>query len=130
MSDDKYRYRIINTYDQLKVAVSEGAVNKQQAVAVSYNPIQKIGFTRCAEWEIFSPYFKTDPEAHWTDYGKKKFTVTHRGEKKTVLAEAMQWASEKYGVQEWAKNRAGDYVPKEIEARFPIPKERKEVCDE
>jgi len=33
----------------------------------------------------------------------------------------MEWACQKYGPREFAKNRMRDYVEKEVNERFPIP---------
>lgn len=58
--------------------------------------------------------FKTDVNAHWQDHGNKSFMVMSRDEAKTALAEAQKWASDKYGIKEWAKNPFGDWMDAEF----------------
>jgi hypothetical protein len=121
---------IINTYEQLVAAVGSG-FDKRKAVSISY-PAPDRSNSRdvsVSKWSVFSPFFKTDPEAAWYDYGCKIFSLrfggdTHHERKQAALKAAMERAVQ-YGVTEWAKNRRGDYVAKDINDNFPIRKERK-----
>lgn len=79
----------------------------------------------------------TDSKAPWYNYGKMTFEVnwTHSKDfpregtvgqrRKQALAEATAWVTEKYGAREFVKNRVGDYVEKEVNDKFPIPKREK-----
>jgi hypothetical protein len=65
----------------------------------------------------------TDRNAHWTDYGKKAFHVGLGVKKPEALAEAQAWVRDIYGIAgPWVRNRMGDYVLAEVNARFPLPK--------
>lgn len=119
---------IINTYNQLKKAVASG-FGKRQAVAVSYSAPDRSNSRDVSvpKWSVWSPFFQTDPNAPWYDYGHKTFSLgvngdSHKQRKDTALSNATAWAAEQYGVTQWAKNRQGDYVPKEINDNFPIRK--------
>ena len=78
-------------------------------------------------WYIYSPWYNTDPEAHWLDNGKKHFGMfratgnTKRERTADALRQAITWANV-YGSFNFIKNRQGDYVPKEINDMFPIQK--------
>jgi len=83
-----------NTYGVLK----KFATTKQQAVAVSYRGRDR-GLP--ARIQVWSPLFKTDPDAAWYDNGSKTFGVYSKDRTET-LAEALAWASEQYNISEWA----------------------------
>lgn len=122
---------IINTYGQLKAA-SEAGFDKRGLVAVGYygRPSGRMGIGQVSKWQVSSPFFQTDPNAPWYDYGNKAFPLYGNGEtphqrKMNTLAKAQAWAESEYGIKEWVKNRMGDYVPKEVNDKFPIPKREK-----
>jgi hypothetical protein len=48
--------------------------------------------------KVYSPSHKTDPEAAWYDRGQKSFG----GERERSMAEAVAWASQRYGITGWA----------------------------
>lgn len=86
---------------------------------ISYSPAQTGRGYKSACWHVIRKHFATDPDAHWRDYGKKTFPVRGREEKKPQLEAAMEWASAKYGVREWAKTPFGAYAPAEfVKARL------------
>lgn len=108
---------IVNTWDQL-VAAGGG-------VAVSYHPANDRA-CMVASWTVFRVAadrreFVTDPKAHWTDNGRKAFHCCGREDKARAEREALAWASERFGVTEWARNRMRDWVPAEVQKAFPIP---------
>lgn len=120
--------RLINTHDQLKAAVAAG-LDKRKAVAISYHSPDRSNVRDISvmKWSVWSPFFQANPDAAWYDHGCKTFGLglsgTHKERKDAALKAAMDWAA-KYGVIAWAKNRQGDYVAKEVNDKFPIPKER------
>lgn len=118
--------QIINTYDQLKAGVESGIIEKDQAVCIIYSNGRNARLSVYPRWEISSPFFKTNPESHWTDYGRQVFIITGGNTKKTVLAVAKLWAETRYNVTGWAKNRAGDFVPKTLNEKLPIPERQKD----
>ncbi|MDE2104934.1 MAG: hypothetical protein KGL39_47290 [Patescibacteria group bacterium] len=110
---------IINTYGQNKAAGGK-------RVFISYLP---------GDWGRggFGPRFHvdlmidgksmiTDKDAHWSDHYRKSFTVYSRKDKESVLQAAIAWANETYGPREFVRNRMGDYVEKEVNEKYPLPK--------
>ena len=86
------------------------AADRRMAVCVSYIP-HEAQMVNAARSQVSSPFFKTDPRAHWSDHGCKTF-VGNRAESMPL---ALAWAQEKYGVSEWAPSPfGGAKVPKEI----------------
>lgn len=64
------------------------------------------------------------------DYGCKVFAESRRKDWRVARAEALQlaieWASERYKVDKFVRNRMGDYVDHRVNKQFPLPKrERK-----
>lgn len=108
----------MNTYEQLKKAVEAELITKHQALVISYHKpeYRSVKSNGCAVW---SPFFQTDKNAHWSDYGNKFFI----GNKKESLPLAMEWAIGTYGELNFVRNRMGDYVPKIVNDKFPIPKD-------
>lgn len=99
----------MNTYDQLKEAVRLGVIPKEKAVAVSYCPCPsgRMGMADFDKTRVWSPFFKTDPEAHWSDHGSKTFS----GNRTRSLPRALEWATKEYGIEEWSGNAMRDKVP-------------------
>ena len=48
----------------------------------------------------------------WGDYGSKSFIINGRQDAQRALAEAQKWASDKFGVKEWARDPFGSYGEK------------------
>jgi hypothetical protein len=66
-----------------------------------------------AKWQVIKPNGKTDPNAHWSDYGNKTFDVYGRPDKEAKRLEAIQWASFVYNTgDEWERDPFGGYHPK------------------
>lgn len=49
---------------------------------------------------------KTDPEGPWYNYGNKTFL----GKRSESFPKAVAWATERFGIQNWRRNGAGDYI--------------------
>lgn len=123
---------IINTYEQLRAAAASG-FDKRGLIAISYHAPDRSNSRDVSvrKWSVFSPFFTTAPDAPWYDYGQKVFSLfgarngaeTHAQQKAAALKAAQEWAAQ-YGVTEWARNRLGDYVPKEVNDRFPLRKNK------
>lgn len=66
----------------------------------------------------------TDKGAAWYDRGMKTFTIMHpiREHKAEALAAAVAWVAATYGPREFVRNRMGDYVERDVNERFPIPR--------
>lgn len=111
--------KIFNTHDQLCAAVNAGLISERQALAVCRRVKQAREVSPSA-WQVYSPYRKTDPDAHWSDYGSKTFPYLTRAESAQAMKEALRWASD-YWTGEWKRNREGDYVPSVVNRQFPIP---------
>ena len=80
-----------------------------QDIYVTYSKGQGV-VPACAR--VVSPSRKTDPSAHWTDNGCKSFS----GSQRDAVAQAVAWASDEYGITEWAPSPFGNggKVPKYI----------------
>ena len=46
---------------------------------------------------------------HWADYGSKCFLVWGRKDRADKLSAAKMWASDKFGIVEWARDPFGSY---------------------
>lgn len=84
-------------------------------VYIAYSPNEYGRIMRPARWQVVRPGFKTDPDGHWMNYGHKTFLLvnageTHKEKKEIALEEAKAWASERYGITEWAKTPFGDWM--------------------
>lgn len=75
---------------------------------ISYQsrPPGRMGTCMISGWKVVGIGFKTDPEAHFLDYGCKRFSCGSH-DKETRLAEAKAWATEKYGITEWIRDPFG-----------------------
>lgn len=111
---------VINTYDQLVRA--GGGV----AILPSYTGTRTQYFYGWAIWRI-GPNGKTivtDPKAHWQEKGKKVFSAGL--DKMAALETAKTWIKEQGWYDgKWARNRMRDYVPKDVNKRFPLRKDSK-----
>ena len=112
--------RIINSWDQ-NVAAGGDRITiyyyAPEARAVSVARYQVVHL-------VDGHQRQTDPKAAWYDHGKKTFLVSYplREGKPIALAKAIAWVAETYGVRDFVRNRFGDYVEREVNERFPIPK--------
>lgn len=71
-----------------------------------------------AWWAVHRVGYKTDPNAAWYAYGNKTFSLvggeSHKERKAKTLEVAKAWASEKYGIKEWAKDPFGNWMDAEF----------------
>jgi hypothetical protein len=110
--------RIINTYDQLRAAGG--------GVAICYHPAESRA-CRPAGWGVIRVHrgklVITDPHAHWSEHGIKTFTCYNRQTKIDARLNAIAWVkAQGWYAGPWVGNRLRDYVPAEINTRFPIPR--------
>jgi hypothetical protein len=62
---------------------------------------------RCAAWMVHKKNEVLDNA--WYNYGARAFTHGGRESKKKALADAQAWASDKFGIKEWARDPFGSY---------------------
>lgn len=70
----------------------------------------------------------TDRKSAWYNHGQQVFYLfgrldgeNHQQLKKRILQQAINWVQETYGKGEFVRNRMGDYVEREVNAKFPLP---------
>jgi hypothetical protein len=71
-----------------------------------------------AYWQVCKGNEPTDPQAAWFYYARKTLTVfdflrqtANRAKAKDAALEAAKaWASEKYGIKEWARTPYGSWM--------------------
>jgi len=111
---------IINTYDQCKAASGE-------RIAIYYRGVDRGRGGHGAGFLVGrfkdGVEYKTDPDAHYHHNFMKWFPVTYPvpKNKPLVLVQVTAWVAERYGAREFVRNRMGDYVEKDVNAKFPIP---------
>lgn len=66
-----------------------------------------------AKFQVTHLRLRTDPEAHWSDYGKKTFTFGISS-KAARLQEAIDWANERFGTREWIKDPHGSFQQRSV----------------
>lgn len=118
---------IVNTHEQL-VAAGGGV-----AITRSYTHGRTVYFYGWAIYRVVNgKQVATNPKAAWYDYGKKVFSATGAGgdtpaeRSRNALEAAKQWVAEQGWYDgEWARNQSRDYVPKDINKRFPLRKDKK-----
>lgn len=77
------------------------------------------GWRHGAMWRVARPGFLTDPKGPWYNYGNKTFVVFGRHDKLAVFEEAKAWASERFGIKEWARTPYGSWMDAEfVKARL------------
>lgn len=123
--------RLVNTHDQNAAAGGD-------RVVIFYHRQETGRAYRSAGWVVGrfvdGKSISTDPGAPWYDYGRKVFSLscigrnfgeTLKDHRARVLADAIAWANKKFGIRQFVKNRLGDYVEKEVNEKFPLPKREK-----
>lgn len=105
-----------NVHDILKAALAAGVGPN---VAVVYVPTDRAGVYFPARWRVIHPGYKTNPEpGFWRDYGNKAFEISQPEERQARLADAMEWASDRYDVPAWDRlpGFPYDYLPAAVVA--------------
>lgn len=123
---------VINTHDQLMHWREAGLEKRPVALCVHHSNTGRTSYRD--DWVVYSPWQRTsDTDEPWYSHGNKHFNrynvsvpdgIPSRRlgpeQDKLALQLAIDWANRKYGPFEWVRNRCGDYVPKELNAKFPI----------
>lgn len=116
LADTLREMRVRNTHGILKRFV----VLDVTSIGCTYAPAERL---RPHKSRVYSPFFKTDPDAAWYDYGCKAFV----GKRAESMPQALAWATDQYGVSEWAPSPFGGYIPKAIlDAAKKAAKEHKQ----
>lgn len=114
--------KIINTYDLLK-RYDKVTGDAKHAIAISYssNDGSRMSMGVLTGWYVWSPFFHTDPNNNrLSGRGRAEFPTSFKGDRAEarILAgtEAVNWATEKYGIAEWVKipGFGSDLFPVEI----------------
>lgn len=112
---------IINTVDQLKAA--GGGVAIVRTLSQGRHP-HVCGWSVCRM--VRGKFVATDPKASWYHNGQKVFyNLGHEGtfheRQQAVFREAVAWVAEQgWYTGDWKRNAVKDYVPADIQRRFPI----------
>lgn len=86
-------------------------------VWIEYYPAESGRAARYGRYVVHRRGYKTDPKAHWLDYGNKTFPSASREEKPERLKEAVAWASARYHIKEWARTPFGGWMDAEFVQR-------------
>jgi hypothetical protein len=105
-------YRTIGVYNAHRFARDKGNI------WISYFPGDKGRMARDPCFHVNGLDIKTDPTAHWRDYGSKWISLhfnckgaTSQPERKAAaLKVAQDWATKHYGIKEWARTPLGDWM--------------------
>jgi hypothetical protein len=83
-------------------------------VAIIWKPQDTGRGGRNAWWQVKRKGFLTDSQstAYW-HHGNKTFDVFGRDDRESTLHEAIEWARERYGFGDFAKDPWGAYQPRE-----------------
>lgn len=117
---------IINTYDQNVAARGDRIVIFQhywRGTRETYRDGWQVSRVKDGKWLVVDPStvkdtfglsgskeFRRDRIGHWREQDAR------------ALELAIAWANAKYGPREFVRNRAGDYVEREVNEKFPIRK--------
>ena len=117
---------IANTWEQLHLWKQAGLHSRPVAIGPAYLPGRTP--TRSG-WIVWSPWEPTDTDSEWYFHGKKHFSGFGLGNSRKEslalsLTEAMKWANDNYGPFNWARNSTGEYVPEQLQKKFPIRKRK------
>jgi len=86
--------------------------SKHGQVYIAYNAADHGRGGRGASVQVMGVGFKTDPDSAWYNYDRKTFLPynkpgTAAERRAATVAEAKAWATERYGVTEWARDPYG-----------------------
>lgn len=95
------------------VVNDHGFFNRQGLVWIDYTPADNGRGGHGGYATVFGQGVKTNPGGHWQDYGRKTFRMRDNPVGVTLKAYrvglAQVWATERYGVKEWARTPFGGY---------------------
>lgn len=99
---------------QIRVFNDHGFFNDGgDRVYIGYAPATTGLGSRAGYWSVHrfidGQEIKTDPDAHWRDYGHKTFSAYGNKKRADALAEAQAWAGERFGITEWTRSPFGGY---------------------
>ena len=83
---------------------------RSSGVLIYYRPRETGRASRCTAWQVVQIGKRTDPKAHWMDYGHKTFMV-FSDSKEAVFEKAKAFALEKFGFAEWERDPWGSWHP-------------------
>jgi len=116
---------LINSFDQITAAGGRRFVISYHAREVAL----------AARWVVLGYQdgreFVTDPKAAWFDHGRKTFlpdpssSKDWRDAKQKAYDEAVAWVKRRYNAVDFVRNTVGDYVERDVNERFPIPRQKK-----
>lgn len=101
------------------VGIHNGWLYAKGNVMISYTPAQGPGAWRMpAKWEVSGGTYvgALTSQPRWRTYGTKSWSVSAAA-KAWGLEQAKAWASERYGIKEWAKTPYGDWMDAEFVAK-------------
>ena len=113
----------INTHDQLVRAREAGLSD----VGILTRHVQGPRDSWRDGWKVYRPGYNIgDVSNRWDwDYGCRVFSRREwsggwRKEDAQALEAAKVWASKRYGITEWARNKSGDWVDARVNKQFPL----------
>lgn len=116
----------VNTFDQMRLAGGD-------RVGIFWHGPDYGRGGSCAKWVVIrlvdGVEIPTKPGAPWYDYNRKTFSVFGVREfKKPKLEEAIAWIEGRFERREFVRNRMGDYVERDVNERFPLPKRPRRIA--
>lgn len=120
-----FEREVVNTWEQLHAARTGTALcwhsKAPRAVIGNYWSIMRV---------VDGRKIQTDPKGAWYYHGDKAFSGFGNknpdlSRRLAGLEESKDFALETYGdAGPWVRNRMGDYVPKDINDKFPVRSQR------
>lgn len=125
---------VCNTYDQLLAARAGGLPDI--AICPRHLPsCSRGGGSHRNGWKVYRPGYDLwdkskekpspfHPDVHCRVFeeGLRDIRFNWRLERNLALMDAKQWASGRYKVTTWKRNREGDYVDAQVQKMYPIRK--------
>lgn len=65
-------------------------------------------------WAVIRPGYKTDSNSGFNEDGCKTFVIRGREDVQKQLTAAMDWCTNRYGIDEWIKSPFGDWMSKKV----------------
>jgi hypothetical protein len=106
LADNLRALKIHNNHGLLTVFGDE------RDVWIDYVP-PEVRQVRAARSMVHSVHHRTDPNGHYSDYGAKSFS----GNRAASMPCAIAWATEAYGITEWAPSPFGGKIPARVLAK-------------